>query len=107
MIEYLGLSTIIILLIMVYTLFIKLEKLKIKQYVLQKDTISADFLEFSSTNEIVKELEKRNNPPLLIIWIDSENEKNKVNYFVFKRNLNSDFAINILKKIIKDIKNSI
>lgn len=107
MIEYFGLSTIIILLIMVYILFVKLEKLKIKQYVLQKDTISADFLEFSSTNEIVKELEKRNNPPLLIIWIDSENGKNKVNYFVFKRNLNSDFAINILKKIIKDIKNSI
>lgn len=107
MIEYFGLSIIIVLLIMVYILFIKLEKLKLKQYLLQKDTISADFLEFSSTNEIVKELEKRNNPPLLIIWIDSENEKNKVNYFVFKKNLNSGLAINILKKIIKDIKNSI
>lgn len=107
MIEYLALITIILLLLMCYYLFIKLEKLKLKQYLISKEIISSDFLEFSSTNDLIKELEKRNNPPLLIIWIDDENKENKINYFVFKKNLNSHFAINILKKIIKDIKNSI
>jgi hypothetical protein len=107
MIEYIALLTIIALLFMTCALFNKLEALKLKQYLLQKDTISSDFLEFSSTNEIVKELEKRNNPPLLVVWIDAENNENKVNYFVFKKNLKSSFAVNILKKIIKDIKNSV
>lgn len=107
MIEYFALFFIIFLLLMVYYLFNKLEKLKIKQYVLNKDIISSDFLEFSSTNDLVKELEKRSNPPMVIIWIDNENEKDRINYFVFKKNLNSGVAINILKKIIKDIKNSI
>lgn len=107
MIEYLALLFIIFLLMMVYYLFNKLEKLKIKQYILNKDIISSDFLEFSSTNDLVKELEKRSNPPMVIIWIDNENEKDRVNYFVFKKNLNSNLAINILKKIIKDIKKSI
>lgn len=107
MVEYIALLFIIFLLMMVYYLFNKLEKIKIKQYVLNKDIISSDFLEFSSTNDLVKELEKRSNPPMVIIWIDNENEKDRVNYFVFKKNLNSNLAINILKKIIKDIKKSI
>ena len=107
MIEYLVLIGIILTLFMVFHIFSKLENLKLKQYLINKDIISTDYLEFSSTNDLVKELEKRSNPPLLIIWIDQENGENKVNYFVFKKNLNSHFAINILKKIIKDIKNSI
>ena len=107
MFEFFALMLIIILILIVYYLLNKLEKIKIKQYILNKDIISSDFLEFSSTNDLVKELEKRKHPPLLIIWLDYENEENKVNYFVFKKNLTNGFVINVLKKIIKDVKNSI
>ena len=59
MIEYIALIIIILLLLMCYYLFNQLEKLKLKQYVIHKEIISSDFLEFSSTNDLIKELEKR------------------------------------------------
>lgn len=85
-----------------FLLIKKDQELKIKDFLFKKKVFSDDFLELASTFEIIKELKKRQNPPLFIAWIDKDN-KNEINYFVFKRNIEKKTSLIILNKMIKDI----
>jgi len=60
-------------------------------------------LELLTTFDLIKELKKRQNPPIFIGWIDKD-ENNRINYFIFKKNLEKKTSLIILQRMIEDIK---
>jgi len=88
--------------IILFFLIKKDQEKKIKEYFFKKKTMSDDGLELISTYEIIKELKKRENPPLFIAWIDKD-DFNKINYFIFKKNIEKKISLLILNKMIRDI----
>ena len=90
------------LMIILFFLIKKDQEKKIKEYFFKKKTLSEDNLVFISTYEIIKELKKRDNPPMFIAWIDKD-DFNKINYFIFKKNIEKKTSLLILNKMIRDI----
>ena len=60
--------------IILFFLIKKDQEKKIKEYFFKKKTLSEDSLVFISTYEIIKELKKRDNPPMFIAWIDKDDK---------------------------------
>lgn len=59
-------------------------------------------LDMFTTEEIVNTLMGRDNPPLIVIWIDKTPEEFK--YFLFKNKFHQEEIEKILKKIYEDNK---
>ena len=94
--------SILISIMLLFLLIKKDQEVKLRDYFFKKKIMSNDSLEFLSTNEIIKELKKRENPPLFIAWIDKD-EFSKINYFIFKKNIEKKTSLLILNKMIRDI----
>jgi len=94
--------TILSLAVILFFLIKKDQEKKLKDYFFKKKIMSDDSLQFISTYEIIKELKKRENPPMLMAWIDRD-DFNKINYFIFKKNIEKKTSLLILNKIIRDI----
>lgn len=83
--------------------FKKSQDYNIKFFLTNYKKDSQDKLELLTTFDLIKELKKRQNPPVFIGWIDKD-ENNKVNYFIFKKNLEKKTSLIILQRMIEDIK---
>lgn len=98
---FFAFTFIMILISLIY--FKKNQDYNIKNFLTNYAKDSRDKLELLTTFDLIKELQKRQNPPVFIGWIDKD-ENNKVNYFIFKKNLEKKTSLIILQRMIEDIK---
>lgn len=75
----------------------------IKDYFNSQKKDAETNLELLTTFDLIKELKKRQNPPVFIGWINKD-ENDKINYFIFKKNLEKKTSLIILQRMIEDIK---
>lgn len=87
---------------LLFLLIKKDQEIKLRDYFFKKKIMSDDALQYLSTSEIIKELKKRENPPLFIAWIEKD-DFSKINYFLFKKNMEKKTSLLILNKMIRDI----
>ena len=83
--------------------FKKNQDLEIKKFLNIQRKNSENNLDLLTTFDLIKELKKRQNPPVFIGWIDKD-DNNRINYFIFKKNLEKKTSIVILRRMIEDIK---
>lgn len=92
------------ILIVIFCIFTQKDQTeKIRSFFKNQKKISESDLELLSTFDLIKELKKRENPPIFIGWIDKD-DNNRINYFIFKKNLEKKTSLIILQKMIEDIR---
>lgn len=92
-----------ILIVGFFIYFKKKQDLIIENYFNSQREKAEISLELLTTFDLIKELKKRQNPPVFIGWINKD-ENDKINYFIFKKNLEKKTSLIILQRMVEDIK---
>ena len=83
--------------------FKKIQDKDLRDFFKEQRKKSENSLDLLTTFDLIKELKKRQNPPVFIGWIDRD-DNNRINYFIFRKNIEKTTSLIILQKMIEDIR---